>query len=100
MHAPCKLYRLFQTKYSLGNCLYLVNSLLLKEKIKQLQQALSRAQDEIRHLKTTSQQNLEEKDTAIARKSAEEIHLKEQLESSNQKYEEEIASLRQGLKGV
>lgn len=77
----------------------LVNS-LYKEKIKQLQQALSRAQDEIRHLKTTSQQNLEEKDTAIARKSAEEIHLKEQFESSKKKYEEEVASLRQALKGV
>lgn len=41
-----------------------------------------------------------EKDTAIARKSAEEIQLKEQLEKSKKKYEEEIASLRQALKGV
>ena len=71
----------------------------LQEKIKQLQQALSRAQDEIKHLKTTSRHHLNEKETAIARKSAEEIHLKDQFENSKQKYEEEIASLRQALKG-
>ena len=65
-----------------------------------MQQALSRAQDEIKHLKTTSQHNLMEKDSAIARKSAEEIQLKEQFERSKKKYEEEIASLRQALKGM
>ena len=73
---------------------------LFKEKIKQLQQALSRAQDEIRHLKTTSQKNLQEKDSTIAKKSVEEVQLKEQFEKSKKKYEEEIASLRQALKGV
>ena len=71
-----------------------------KEKIKQLQQALSRAQDEIKHFKTTSQHNLLEKDSTIARKSAEEIQLKEQFEKSKKKYEEEVASLRQALKGM
>lgn len=74
--------------------------LMFEEKIKELQQALSRARDEIRHIKATSQQSLQEKDTIIARKSAAEIQLKEKLEFNKKKYEEESASLRQALKGV
>lgn len=78
----------------------MLRAFTFKEKIKQLQQALSRAQDEIKHLRTTSQQKLQEMDNTIAIKSAEEIQLKERLENSKKKYEEEIASLRQALKGM